>query len=135
MTPREKIWDPLRRREVALTPEERVRQWFIGVLRDSLGVPEHMMMSEASFKLSDKRLRADIVIWDRSARPVAIVECKRPDVVLGPETIAQTARYNLVLDVRFIFITNGVNTFIARRDGNSFTFVPTAPTFNEMLSL
>lgn len=28
----ELIWDPLRKKQVALTPEERVRQWFIGVL-------------------------------------------------------------------------------------------------------
>ena len=27
-----RIWDPLRKKMVALTPEERVRQWFIGVL-------------------------------------------------------------------------------------------------------
>lgn len=135
MTPRERIWDPLRRKEVALTPEERVRQWFITVLRDSLGVPEHMMMSEASFQLGGKRLRADIIVWNRSARPMAVVECKRPDVTLGPDTIAQTARYNLVLDVKFIFITNGTSTFVARREGQGFVFVPNAPTFNEMLSL
>ena len=30
----EKVWDPLRKKEVALTPEEKVRQWFIGVLRE-----------------------------------------------------------------------------------------------------
>mgnify|MGYP004650507059 FL=1 len=26
----EKVWDPLRKKAVALTPEEKVRQWFIG---------------------------------------------------------------------------------------------------------
>ena len=46
MTDKQTIWDPLRKRHVALTPEERVRQWCIGVLSNDLGVPMHMMMSE-----------------------------------------------------------------------------------------
>ena len=44
----EHVWDPLRRKEVALTPEERVRQWFIAVLRNECGVPAYEMMSEAT---------------------------------------------------------------------------------------
>ena len=40
------IWDPLRRKEVALTPEERVRQWFINILKSYMQVPLHMMRSE-----------------------------------------------------------------------------------------
>lgn len=80
-----KIWDPLRKKEVALTPEEKVRQWFIGVLRDSMKVPEHMMMSEAGFKLGDKQFRADILVYDRQARPLLVVECKRPEVELTQE--------------------------------------------------
>ena len=32
------VWDPLRRKNVPLTPEERVRQWFITVLKDQEGV-------------------------------------------------------------------------------------------------
>ncbi len=35
---------------VALTPEEKVRQWFIGVLRDQVKVPSYMMMSEVAMK-------------------------------------------------------------------------------------
>ena len=56
------VWDPLRKKMVALTPEEKVRQWFIGVLRDTLKVPEHMMMSEASLKYGRKRFRTDILV-------------------------------------------------------------------------
>ena len=59
------VWDPLRKKEVALTPEERVRQWCIGVLKEQMKVPEHMMMSEAGFKLGEKQFRADILVYDR----------------------------------------------------------------------
>ena len=63
------IWDPLRRKDVALTPEEQVRQWFIANLRDSLGVPVHMMGSEVSFEFGRKPYRADIVVFSRSGSP------------------------------------------------------------------
>ena len=59
-----KIWDPLRRKMVALTPEERVRQWFIGVLQEVAQVPRHQMMSEVEmhFGDADKVWRADILV-------------------------------------------------------------------------
>ena len=66
------IWDPLRRKMVALTPEEQVRQWFIGVLRDSFGVPEHMMGSEVAFEFGHKQYRADIVLFVFANRPGAV---------------------------------------------------------------
>ena len=62
----EHVWDPLRRKEVALTPEERVRQWFITVLRDELGVPPYEMMSEATLSYGGKAWRADIVVYRRN---------------------------------------------------------------------
>lgn len=86
------IYDPLRKKEVALTPEERVRQWFVGVLSRQLDVPLHMMMSEAGFKLGGKQFRADIIIFDRKASPLAVVECKRPEVELTGEVLDQAIR-------------------------------------------
>ena len=79
--PEQTVWDPLRRKDVALTPEEEVRQWFITVLRDGMKIPEHMMMSEVSLKVGAKPYRADIVVYDRTAKPLMVVECKRPDIV------------------------------------------------------
>ena len=49
------VWDPLRKKEVALTPEEHVRQWFIGMLGSRMHVPMHMMMSETAFRLGEIR--------------------------------------------------------------------------------
>lgn len=131
------IWDPLRKKEVALTPEERVRQWCIGVLNSSMGVPLHMMMSEAGFKLGEKQFRADILIYDRKAAPMAVVECKRPEVELTREVLDQAIRYNMVLKVKYIIITNGTRTVICQRvvnDGNlTYEFISKVPDYNEML--
>ena len=133
MTDRQTIWDPLRKREVALTPEEQVRQWFIGVLNKDMQVPMHMMMSEAGFKLGDKQFRADIIVYGRDAQPLAVVECKRPEVELTMDVLDQAVRYNMVLDVKYIIITNGRRTYICQRKGDRFSFMDSVPVYNEML--
>lgn len=127
------IWDPLRKKEVALTPEERVRQWCIGVLAGQLQVPLHMMMSEAGFKLGDKQFRADIIVYDRKAQPLMVVECKRPEVEINGEVLDQAVRYNMVLNVKYIMITNGTRTSVCRRDGSGFSFIDKVPAYNEMI--
>lgn len=131
------VFDPLRRKEVALTPEEEVRQWCIKVMSENLGVPLHMMMSEAGFKLGGKQFRADILVYDRQAHPLAVVECKRPEVEMSTEVLDQAIRYNMVLNVRFMIITNGRQTFACRRveeDGNvRYVFIEKVPSYEEMI--
>ena len=134
MDRKDTVWDPLRRKQVALTPEEEVRQWFIGdVLHQGMGVPLHMMMSEVQLRFGDKAWRADIVVYDRDTKPLAVVECKRPDVALDQEVVDQAIRYNRVLDVRYIAITNGPKTFFFERHGEQFDFLPKAPLWSEMV--
>ena len=128
----EHVWDPLRRKEVALTPEERVRQWFITVLRDELGVPPYEMMSEATLSYGGKAWRADIVVYRRDMTPAMVVECKRPDVELTREVLEQALRYNLVLDVNWIVITNGKKTLVFVRDLTSFTRMDHLPDYGEI---
>ena len=106
-----KVWDPLRKKMVALTPEEKVRQWFIGVLRDSLHVPVHMMMSEVPIKFGDKPFRADIMVYGRDTAPLMLVECKREDVAIDARVLEQALKYDLVLGVKYVAITNGQRTF------------------------
>ena len=132
MAERAVIWDPLRKKEVARTPEEVVRQWFIQRLNENLQVPMHMMMSEAGLKLGDKQYRADILVYDRALKPLVIVECKRPEVELTQEVLDQAIRYNMVLDVKFIIITNGTKTYICGKQGDRYAFMNTFPTYNEM---
>ena len=127
------IWDPLRKKSVRNTPEEAVRQWFISaVLHEGMGVPEHMMGSEVSLTHAGKQYRADIIVWNRSAQPLMIVECKRPEVILDQEVVDQAIRYNNELDVKYIVITNGIKTFMFERTADGFSFVNKAPLWKEM---
>lgn len=133
MAERKTIWDPLRKKDVALTPEERVRQWCIEGLSKNMGVPIHLMMSEVGFCLGGKQFRADVVVYDRKAQPLAVVECKRPEVELTAEVLDQALRYNMVLNVKYIIITNGTKTFIAKRQEGRFEFMNSVPSYNQML--
>lgn len=128
------VWDPLRKKEVALTPEERVRQWFIGVLRDRLKVPEHMMMSEVSMRFGQKPFRADILVYGRDTAPLLVVECKRPEVEMSREVLEQALKYNLVLDVKYIVITNGAKTFGFVRSGGTYAQLKSFPDWLAMQS-
>lgn len=131
------VWDPLRKKNVPLTPEEKVRQWFITILRDTMEVPAHMMMSEVGMKYGDgpvkKEMRADIVIYDRRPGPMMIVECKRPDVELTREVLEQALRYDMVLGARYLALTNGRRTILCRKSRGRVEFLDTPPTYMEML--
>lgn len=127
------MYDPLRHREVPQTPEEQVRQWFISLLRDTARVPAHLMMSEVGFEYGSKQYRADILVYDRQGAPLAVVECKRPEVVINEEVARQALRYDAVLSVRFIFLSNGKNTYIYTRKGDGFVPMNHLPEYEEML--
>ena len=129
----DKVFDPLRKKEVALTPEERVRQWFISVLHEAMQVPYTMMNSEVSLQLRDKKMRSDIVVFARDLHPMMVVECKRPDVELTREVADQIFRYNYVMDVPFVVATNGQNTYICKRNAEGGEILSEAPSFTQML--
>lgn len=114
-----KIYDPLRRKEVALTPEESVRQQVIIWLRDTMGIPVTRMQSEWPFTYNGLQYRADIVVFDKNLNPETLVECKAPTVKLDEAVIDQVTRYARVLEVKTIIITNGVESksFTLNRKG------------------
>ena len=129
----EQIWDPLRKMMVTATPEERVRQWFIMQLRDAFGVPEHMMRSEVGFRYGRKPWRADIVVYDRAGAPLLVTECKRPGVPLDEKVLRQAMRYNSVLSVRFLVVTNGNLTYLYKLEGGEFVPCDRIPAYEEMV--
>jgi len=127
------IWDPLRHKEVADTPEERVRQWFIGVLNQSAGVPMHQMNSEVEVKYGNKKWRIDILVYGKNATPLAIVECKQSEVPITEDVARQALRYSAVASVQYIFLTNGNFSYIYKREADEFVQMDHLPSYEEML--
>ena len=113
---RMKVFDILRRRYVALTPEEWVRQHFVNYLINHLGYPAPLLANEVQLTVGEKHLRADTVLFSRDMRPRMIVEYKAPSVAITPDVFNQIAVYNTLLHVDYLVVSNGVEHYGRRID-------------------
>lgn len=104
------VFDHSRKRWLLLTPEERVRQFFIRYLVENRGYPLGLIATEMPLHINGLSRRADIVVF-RHTTPLLIVECKAPTVLLTQNVAEQAAAYNHALGVDYIVITNGSTTF------------------------
>lgn len=129
------IYDPLRRKHVKRTPEEEVRQGVIRWLNETVGAPLTLMASEYGFTYNRRRYRADIVVFDRNLNPLLLVECKAPGVAIDGSVAEQAVRYNRVLRVKYIMVTNGKTSYLCRLNPETgdFSFTAGVPSYEEML--
>ena len=100
------VFDPVRRRWVALTPEEWVRQHTIVRLHEGYGYPLEVMQVEGAITLNGMTRRCDIVVY-QDGQPWMIVECKKCEIPLTQKVCDQACRYNTVLRVPYLMLTNG----------------------------
>lgn len=122
-----------RRRWVAWTPEEEVRQRFILMLTAQLGYPQTLVGAEIPLIVGARRLRADIVVWDRQMRPLLLVECKAPSVGLTQRTLDQACGYLATLQCRAVCLTNGKVTYCAlRSDDAGIRWVESVPSYDQL---
>lgn len=130
----EKIYDRLRKKHVALTPEEGVRQRFVDFLIERRGYPEGLMANEVGLTLNGTRRRCDTVVYDRNARPLAIVEYKAPSVAITQRVFEQIGRYNLVMGVKWLIVSNGLNSYCCRFDPatHTATYLPDIPPYDSL---
>ncbi len=128
------IFDELRHLYVALTPEEWVRQHFVHYLTGHCGYPASLMANEASITLNNMRRRCDTVVYDRRLRPRMIIEYKAPTVKLDAKVFAQISRYNLVLKVDYLIVSNGLKHYCCRMNyaDNSYEFLTGIPQYNSI---
>jgi type I site-specific restriction endonuclease len=106
------IFDAHRRKWLALTPEEWVRQHVLNYLVNEKKIPRSIISVEKEIQLNDLKKRYDIVVFGRDMKPWLIVECKAPYIALTKEVIEQALRYNMVLNAPFLMITNGVSDHV-----------------------
>ena len=59
------VLDVLRRRYVALTPEEWVRQHFVHFLIEHKGYPKGLLANEVELRVGEKRLRCDTLLYNK----------------------------------------------------------------------
>jgi len=129
-----RIFDEVRKKYVALTPEEWVRQHFIMYLINQKQVPAGLIILEKQLIMNKMSRRPDILIHDKQGKPVMIVECKAPEVNITQDTFDQVARYNSVLSVKYLVVTNGLQHFCCLMDyqRNTYRFLEDIPEYDEM---
>ena len=129
-----RIFDEVRKKYVALTPEEWVRQHFIMYLIRQKQVPAGLIILEKQLIMNKMSRRPDILIHNRQGEAVMIVECKAPEVTITQDTFDQVARYNSVLSVKYLVVTNGLQHFCCLMDyqGNTYRFLEDIPEYDEM---
>ena len=129
---RYEIWDVMRRKWVAYTPEEGVRQWLAEYLV-SRGVEHWRMAAEYMQVVDGRRLRLDILVYNKRSQPVMICECKAPEIPVNDGVFMQAANYNRLLRVPYLLVTNGNVLYCARVDvaSGSYEFLDTIPDLGE----
>ena len=128
------VWDPIRENWVAFTPEEYVRQGFVAFLSNSKGYPISHIANEQSIVLNGMSRRCDSVVYDKSGKPVMIVEYKASSVTISQRVFNQIARYNLVLKVDYLVVSNGLHHYCVKmnyQDG-TFCFLQDIPRYQDL---
>ena len=110
------ILDSLRRKYVALTPEEWVRQHVVQFLINYKGYPKGLLANEVQIALNGTRKRCDTVVYDTSLKPRMIVEYKASSVEITQAVFDQITRYNMVLHVEYLLVSNGIQHYCCRID-------------------
>ncbi len=134
---REKIFDPVRRKYVMLTPEEWVRQHLILYLTGIKGYPLSIIGVERQLMLNKLPKRFDLVVYSRNANPLLLVECKAPGIEITEKTFDQAARYNILLKAEYFLITNGLEHYTCRIDyvHKQYIFIQEIPDFGQVSGL
>lgn len=131
---RKQIFDILRRKYVALTSEEWVRQHFIHYLVEHKNYPSSLLANEVSLQIGEKRMRADSVLYDNQLHPRMIIEYKAPNITLTQKVFDQITVYNLLLHVDYLIVSNGMITYICKMDyeKQTYKFLEAIPNYENI---
>lgn len=130
------IFDILRKKYIALTPEEWVRQHFVHFLVEHKGYPAALMANEIQLKVGEKTLRADSVLYSRDLKPRMIIEYKAPHIPITQKVFDQISIYNMLLHVDYLVVSNGLQHYICKMDYNDKKnlFLEDIPDYEELLT-
>jgi type I site-specific restriction endonuclease len=122
------IFDSLRRKFLALTPEEWVRQHWINFLVEHQSFPKGLISLEKGLKYNQLQKRTDLVVFDREGKPYLLIECKAPEIELNQKVLQQALAYRSTLMTPYIILSNGVKHISLEFEKNQEKFIQT-PNF------
>ena len=128
---KKELFDPVRKRYVACTPEEMVRQAYVKFFIEVLEIPIANIAVEKKLIVNSQTRRFDIVVSIKGLCMV-VVECKAPTVVLSEEALFQVAAYNTVLQAKYIVLFNGENQFVCKKEDGKYQLCGYLPHYSVM---
>lgn len=129
------VFDFLRKRFVALTPEEWVRQQFTHFLVEHKDYPAMFIGNEITLSVGRLSRRCDSVVFNKSAEPVMIIEYKAPTVKITQKVFEQICSYNIALHAPYLTVSNGLQSYCCRidKEANTYEFLKDIPAYGELL--
>ena len=127
------IFDFIRKRHVTLTPEEWVRQHFVNFLINFKNYPKELLANEVQVKLNRTSKRCDTVAYNHFLEPLVIIEYKAPTIPITNAVFEQIVRYNMVLHVKYLIVSNGLNHYCCKIDyiNQSYCFLEEIPNYEQ----
>lgn len=104
---RTEVFDPIRKKWVVLTPEERVRQQLVLFLLNVKKIPASHISVERAITVNGLTKRYDLVVFAPEGNPWMVVECKAPEVEITQAVVEQAGHYNKTLRAPILGVTNG----------------------------
>jgi len=128
------IFDVIRQRYVALTPEEWVRQHFVHFLMEQKNYPKALLANEIQIKLGNTSKRCDTVLYRKDLTPQMIVEYKAPDIDITQKVFDQIMRYNIVLRADYLVVSNGLQHYCCHMnyETGECAFLKDIPPYSEL---
>ena len=101
---------------------------------DVLGFSPHRLAIERGIVLNGTQRRFDALAYDDFGRPLVVVEFKAPNIAVSQRTFDQIVRYNSVLRVPYLIVSNGLTHYCCHIDYTTprVTFLPTIPPYSEL---
>ncbi len=128
------IFDFLRKKYVALTPEEWVRQHFTHYLVAELDYPSGLLANETRIRLGNTVKRCDTVLYGSNLQALMIVEYKAPSIEITQRVFDQIWRYNMVLHVDYLTVSNGLQHYCCKMDyeNHTYRFLQQIPSYHDL---
>jgi len=125
------VFDELRKKKLVLTPEEWVRQHFIQFLILQKKYPKTLIKLEGGLKLNQLQKRTDILIFNKEGKADVLVECKATTVKIDQKVFDQAARYNMIHQVNYLLVSNGLVHYCCKMDyaNQTYTFLEELPAY------
>ena len=126
------IFDPIRKKWLALQPEELVRQLVIHYLLEKKRYNRNRINLERGLKVNSLQKRFDLLVYDMGVKPFLLVECKAPQVQITDAAFQQAAVYNMELKVQYLLVTNGIESYCCalNYENHSYEYLEAVPDYS-----